>query len=558
MKLRPVLCALLLAAIAALALAGPAAAAQPGFVETTGQTVNGPAAARDTHAKWVRLWLAWTVAQPSRSAYDQAQFRALNAKIAAYHAVGTKVIVVLYTTPQWARVGLSANLFTPPARAADYGAFARYAAGAVPGADAWEIWNEEDDNGFWEHGPQVAAYTRLLRAAYPAIKSVQPSDTVVVGGMVGQDVAFLNGIYANGGKGYFDAVGAHTDFACLVEDPSQYYRDPNGWLGRYTFSGYRELHYVMSRHGDGAKPIWLTEIGWNTSTTQPGSCARGQHAHMKPAGVSEAFQAAMVTRAYECLAADNYVQVALWFSLQDADNGPEDDHRLGLIRHDGTHKPAYDAFARLHNGVKAANCGGVADHTPPQLTLSAPFNGARYQQRFPLRASASDSATRLVHIEALVDGVRRHVWHATTIHAPSWWIAAKIPYGRHTLTLRAMDAAGNVTSRSVIVTRVRHLPALASRATVRVGRPAADGSVRVSVAIRHPGALESPVGRATVIFEQRHGKHWKAAVRRTVGASSSQRLTVQLGHGQWRVYAVYTKHAPYRASQSAYRLLTVR
>ena len=42
---------------------------------------------------------------------------------------------------------------------------------------------------------------------------MRPSATVVTGGM-GQDVAFLDGIYANGGHGYFDAVGVHTDFAC--------------------------------------------------------------------------------------------------------------------------------------------------------------------------------------------------------------------------------------------------------------------------------------------------------------------------------------------------------
>ena len=38
----------------------------------------------------------------------------------------------------------------------------------------YEIWNEEDDTTFWANGPQPAAYTALLKAAYPAIKSRRP------------------------------------------------------------------------------------------------------------------------------------------------------------------------------------------------------------------------------------------------------------------------------------------------------------------------------------------------------------------------------------------------
>jgi hypothetical protein len=543
------------AALCSLTAAGTAAAAQPGFVEAVGQTVNGPAAAGETHAKWARLWLSWSTTEPSRGNYDQLQIRTLRDRVAAYHAVGTKVDIVLYTTPAWARLGLTGNPFTQPANPADFATFAHYVAGAIPAADAWEIWNEEDDSTFWEHGPQVGAYTRLLRAAYPAIKSARPAATVVTGGMVGQDVGFLNGIYANGGRGYFDAVGVHTDFACLVDDPSAYYRDPNGWLGRYTFTGYRELHYVMAAHGDGHKPIWMTELGWNTSTSAPGSCARGRWAHMKAAGVTEAQQATMLTRAYQCLAADPYVQVAIWFSLQDVDNTSEDDHRLGLIRHDGSHKPAYAAFAALHNGVRAAACGGVADHAPPSLTVGAPTDGKQYLKRLPISVSASD-ATPLTHIEALVDGVRRGLWHKSSIAQPAWWPAANLSYGRHTITFRAMDAGGNVTSRSVNVFRVRHLAAtLVSRTSLRVSRRSGR-RVRVTSSLRYPAGQGAPEGRIYVVFERRVGSHWRAKLHRWVPAKPHG-FTVTLGPGRWRVHAIFPKSAPFKASKSAYRTLTV-
>ena len=83
----------------------------------------------------------------------------------------------------------------------------------LPAVDAWEIWNEEDGHEFWLGGPQPAAYTAMLKASYAAIKAVQPNDVVVTGGMVGNDMDFLEQLYASGAQGSFDAVGVHTDTA---------------------------------------------------------------------------------------------------------------------------------------------------------------------------------------------------------------------------------------------------------------------------------------------------------------------------------------------------------
>ena len=52
----------------------------------------------------------------------------------------------------------------------------------------------------------------------------------------------------------------------------------------------------MVRNGDGAKPIWMTEIGWNTSSTAPHSCRDGAGAGAKAAGVTLAQQAEYLHR----------------------------------------------------------------------------------------------------------------------------------------------------------------------------------------------------------------------------------------------------------------------
>ncbi len=167
----------------------------------------------------------------------------------------------------------------------------RMMAQRLPAVDAWELWNEQDGAEFWQGGPDPAAYAALLKATYPAIKAVQPGDTVVTGGLVGNDMDFVESLYANGAKGSFDAVGVHTDTACLVDGPDFNYRDEQGRVARYVFTGYREVHAVMASHGDGGKPIWMTELGWNTQSTAPGSCT-GRHVgrpeaarrHRGPAG----------------------------------------------------------------------------------------------------------------------------------------------------------------------------------------------------------------------------------------------------------------------------------
>ena len=55
-----------------------------------------------------------------------------------------------------------------------------------------------------------ASARQLLKSAYPAVKAADPSATVVLGGLAGNDFQLLEGVYQAGGKGSFDAVGVHT------------------------------------------------------------------------------------------------------------------------------------------------------------------------------------------------------------------------------------------------------------------------------------------------------------------------------------------------------------
>jgi hypothetical protein len=552
-----------LTVLAALAGAGPAQAAQTGFVSAAGQSVNGPDKAADLGVGWTRLFLHWKDAEPADGAFNAAYLDAFAREVAGYRARGVKVLVVATTSPQWASG--SASGIGPPIDPARYAAFVDQAMTRVPGVNAWEVWNEADENLFWENGPQPAAYAALLRATYPVIKARDPAAIVVSTGMVANDSVFLQQLYDNGAQGSFDAVAVHTDTACLIAPPTFYYRELDGRIGRYAFTGYREVHHVMAEHGDGAKPIWMTEIGWNTSTTAANSCRDGGLAGTKPAGVTQAQQARYLTDAYECLEADPFVTVTMWYSLQDAPGSLHYDAHLGLLRTDGSAKPAYAALKALRNGanVKAdPSCGGLLDHGTPVLQVVRPSNGLRFSDRLSLRATAADApgGTGIGHIEVLADGKRVVKSKGASFTLDPWFGARdQLGLGGHALTFRATDNAGNVAEQTVQVEKVPagQLPRIQTRLDLRA-RGRSGRRVRLQGSLGH-APTELPVaGRIYIGLERRSGGRYRRVKLVSVKAGRFA-VTARLpARGRYRALARYKGAAPFTASRSPYRAFSVR
>jgi len=553
----------LLTALLALAGARPAPAAETGFVPALGQNVNGPQKAADLGVGWVRLFVNWKDAEPADNAFNAGYIGAVARDIAAYRAAGAKVLVVVTGSPGWASGSVTGIGAPDPAQ---YAAFVDHMMLAAPGVGAWEIWNEADGNLFWENGPQPTAYTALLRAAYPVVKARDRNAIVVTSGMIGNDFAFLEQLYDNGAQGFFDAVGVHTDTPCLTVSPSHFYRELDGRIGRYAFTGYREVHHVMARHGDGAKPVWMTEIGWNTSSTAPNSCRDGASAGAKPAGVTQAQQADYLRDAYACLAADPFVAVAMWFSLQDTANRPNWDGHLGLLRADGSAKPAYAAMKALHDGTRVTadtSCGGVLDHAAPDLRVVRPSEGLRFSDRLSLRALAADAGagTGIQHIDLLADGKRVVKVAGGSLELDPWFGARdRLGLGAHTLTFQARDWAGNTTQRTVRVEKVpaSQLPRLKTRLSLRAR---ARAGRRVTLRGRHTHArTELPVGgRVYISLERSTGGRYRRVKLVSARAGRSFALTVRLpAAGRYRVQARYKGAAPFDPARSPYRRFTAR
>ncbi len=258
-----------------------------------------------TSASWLRVLIDWSRIEPVKGQYDWGYVDGL---VDAANARGIKVLGLIAYSAEWARP--PGSYFTAfPMNPSDYGAFAaavvrRYA----DRVSHWELWNEPNlplFSGFTISNG--ARYTELLKAAYPAIKAVQPNSTVVAAGLsrlLGDDSppAFLAQMYAAGAKGYFDAAAAHPYVfpAGLAGDTD------NGW------SDVGRMRDVMVANGDGGKKIWMTELG--APTSDPSA-----------QGVSQQEQTKQITDVLAAAAATGYSGPAFIFSIRDSDTSNRGD-----------------------------------------------------------------------------------------------------------------------------------------------------------------------------------------------------------------------------------------
>ncbi|WP_299448146.1 cellulase family glycosylhydrolase [uncultured Phycicoccus sp.] len=293
------------------------------------------AAIAQSGSKWARLDVAWATIQPNGpGSFDLAWGvpkvdRAVNNAVSA----GLNVVLTFYWAPEWATVGTGKAAHPDPAA---YATAAKWVAARYKGkVQAIEVWNEQNGKRFWNPADPVA-YTQLLKAAYPAIKAGSPETLVVMGGLEYSDTSFLQKMYAAGAKGSYDISAFHPYPA--IADQSPY----SPWDGtKWTIANMAEWMRVMRANGD-SSPVWLTEFGWATHENWDGVENWNR-------GVTEAAQAQRLTDMF-ALVADQYPQVTgmFWYTIKDTDLGNIQQDSYGLLRKDGTRKPAFEALRRAN------------------------------------------------------------------------------------------------------------------------------------------------------------------------------------------------------------------
>jgi polysaccharide biosynthesis protein PslG len=358
-------------------------------------------------SRWVRIDINWDQIQAQGPAsYDWGP---IDRVVEAATARGLNVLGLIVYTPPWARPPGTGGSYPPdPEQYADFAARAAEHYSAM-GVHAFEVWNEPNIERFWAP-PDPAAYTRLLRAAYPAIKAADPQATVLSAGTApavsdGTNYSpadFLQGIYANGGGGYFDAVAHHP--YCWPALPGE--EQPwSAWHQMYGSSP--SLRSVMSANGDAEKKVWATEFGAPTGG---------------PNSVSEDRQAQMIRRAYSLWS--TYDWGGPLFTYTGRDHGTDastNENFFGLLRHDFTEKPSFAAYQRQ-----------VALADPPETEITSGPSGLTIDSTPTFEFTSSESPQQF---ECRVDS---DPWSLCA----SPYTTTPLADGDHTFAARAVDADG--------------------------------------------------------------------------------------------------------------------
>lgn len=297
-----------------------------------------------TSAGWAREDFHWYWLEPEPGRFDWAIYDRAVSRLASS---GVNIIGVLNTAPAWATSFGGDVAGRPSYYAPDPAAFARFAGAVVSRyrdrVRYWQVWNEPENERYWQPRPDPAAYAALLRAVYPAIKAADPSATVLSAGVVPTNINFIRAVADNGAWGSFDILAVHP-----YVDP---FGPENGQIGAGDVTAVKTLADSLGR-----KPIWATEFGWSTGP-----------ADRDPRGVDEETQASYLVRAAVLLRAAG-VEKIIWYKLKDTEqrNG-QPFNTYGLLRAAGgpsdlsQPKPSLAAFRTLNQQLAGAAPVGLVD-----------------------------------------------------------------------------------------------------------------------------------------------------------------------------------------------------
>ena len=316
-------------------------------------------AVKDLGLGWVKQQVEWFRYNPAPGVYN---WGALDAIVDNASAYGVNVLFSVVKAPDWARPAGDTDQ-GPPSDPNTYGTFMRELAARYKGrVKAYEIWNEQ--NLYYEWGGRggklnAAKYVELLKAAYNAVKSVDPSAVVISGALTPtgwndgdiaiDDRLYLEQMYQAGLARYCDAIGAHpsgynnppdADWQTYSDASTSRSKGHPSWFFRGTLEAYRN---IMVQYGDGSKRIWATEFGW---ASVDGLGVAPVSGYEYAADNTEAEQAQFIVQAFQWGKARSWMGPMFLWNLNFAPVAGAGDEKaaFGIVRADWGARPAYAAI----------------------------------------------------------------------------------------------------------------------------------------------------------------------------------------------------------------------
>src|SRR5512143_340377 len=306
------------------------------------EAFRDPNDARDLNLGWERILFYWSELQPN-GPDDWNIFHVEDGWISEALANGRQVVGLLENTPRWAtdganQIGVPRGLDLPVDDPNNlWAAFVRKVVKRYAGRiDHWIIWNEPDieppDDGI-QWGGTVADYYHLVKVAYQAAKLENPNAVIHLAGLTW----------------HHDVV--HKRVPYLQRFINEAKKDPTAAANHYyfdvgTFHVYlttdtvydilQAMYGILRRNGL-KQPIWINE-----TNSQPSSDPLNPW--RAPTFVTSLDQQAdFLIHAFALGLAGGAQRIAV-YKLIDNPPLPEGFPPFGLVRADGTRRPAYAAI----------------------------------------------------------------------------------------------------------------------------------------------------------------------------------------------------------------------
>lgn len=300
----------------------------------------------------IRRTFDWATIELAPGNYD---FSAYDGYVAATAQQGIRILPVLFNPPAFKSskpaVGAKHGTYFPK-NAADLGAFGRAVAlrygpngsfwaerpdvPKVP-ITAYQVWNEPNIAAYAPPTPSARKYVALLKATRTGIRSADPKAEIVTAGLPDSRLSkpdlyrFVAAMYKAGAKGKFNTL-AINPYARTTKD---------------MLSKLKRIRKIMRKAGDRRSRIWLTEIGWSD---------------VGPAGAFRVGATGQASRIKQTLPALGKARRSLnlrgvvYFAWRDGlPYAPRFRDfwglHTGLLRNDGSHKPALAAFKQAVAGL---------------------------------------------------------------------------------------------------------------------------------------------------------------------------------------------------------------
>jgi hypothetical protein len=267
---------------------------------------------RDAGIGWIRCDFNWCDIELGQNAYHWAT---TDQVVTDARSRGLQILACLAYTPSWANDAQGRGV--PPYHSGDWVSFvAAVVERYHESIQYWGMWNEPNQKGFWSGSPEQYVNTILEPGAivirsFPGAKVCGPDLA-----MERDWAKWLETILSCGGQ-HLDIVTQHVYERNGREVLAKLGRVQPWW--RLT----KSVRQIMEATGQGDKPLWLTETGWNT------------------AEVGDETQASYYDQLLEGLRDAPWLRALFFYELYD--NAGEG---WGILRSDLSPKPAYEVYAR--------------------------------------------------------------------------------------------------------------------------------------------------------------------------------------------------------------------